>query len=31
VRNCNPEDVAIAKKQAMRLYKLVDAMINQGF
>lgn len=31
IHNCNPEDIAIAKKQAMRLYKLVDAMINQGF
>lgn len=30
IRNCNPEDIAIAKKQAMRLYKMVDAMINQG-
>ena len=31
IRNCNADDVAIAKKQAMRLYKFVDAMINQGF
>ena len=30
IYNCNPEDVAIAKKQTIRLYKLVDAMINQG-
>jgi hypothetical protein len=30
IRNCNAQDVAIAKKQALRLYKLVDAMINQG-
>lgn len=31
IKNCNSEDVAIAKKQAMRLYKFIDAAINQGF
>lgn len=30
IMNCNSSDVHIAKKQALRLYKLVDAMINQG-
>ena len=30
IKNCNETDVAIAKKQALRLYKMVDAMINQG-
>ncbi len=31
IRNCNVDDVEICKKQVMRLYKMVDAMINQGF
>ena len=31
LRNCNENDYAIAKKQTQRLYKFVDAMINQGF
>lgn len=30
-RNCNPQDIAIARKQISRLYGFVDAMINQGF
>ncbi len=30
-RNCNVEDIDVLKKQIQRLYKLVDAMINQGF
>lgn len=29
--NCNENDYKIAKKQIRRLYKFVDAMINQGF
>ena len=30
-RNCNQQDMAIARKQISRLYGFVDAMINQGF
>ena len=30
-RNCNQQDIAIARKQISRLYGFVDAMINQGF
>jgi len=30
-RNCHTKDVEIAEKQAKRLYKMVDAMINQGY
>lgn len=29
--NCNAEDIPYLKKQVMRLYKMVDAMINQGY
>ena len=31
IMNCNKDDVDIAKKQALRLYKLVDALINQCY
>lgn len=30
-RNCHTKDIEIAEKQAKRLYKMVDAMINQGY
>ena len=31
LRNVNVDDIEILRKQVKRLYKMVDAMINQGF